>query len=75
MTWTRNMRRGASAVVIGTLVMIAFTLLFLWKTSADGVTLWDFLKVSFVIFAVWSAIGGTMGIFIVMILRKNEGRH
>lgn len=74
MKWSQSMRRGAAAVVLGTLLMIVFTLVFLWMNAAEGVTLLGFLQVSVVIFAVWVAIGATMGIFIVMILRKNEGR-
>lgn len=75
MKWSQSMRRGAAAVVLGTLLMIVFTLAFLWMNAAEGVTLLGFLQVSVVIFAVWVAIGATMGIFIVMILRKNEGRN
>ena len=75
MKWSQSMRRGAAAVVLGTLLMIVFTLAFLWMNAAEGVTLLGFLQVSVVIFAAWVAIGATMGIFIVMILRKNEGRN
>lgn len=75
MTWTRSMRRGANITAIGTIVMIALSLAYLWfRPEAEVVSLWDFAKLSTVVAIVWVVIGITMGIFIVMILKKNEGR-
>lgn len=74
MAWSARARKGAYFTGIATLAMIAFSLLWLWsKVSADpDITLWAFLKIGFVVAAVWAAIGITMGIFIVMVLRRNE---
>ena len=75
MTWTRSMRRGAGFTSLGTLAMIAVSIWYLSaRPEAAEISLWDFTKMSAVVVAVWSAIGITMGIFIVMILKKNENR-
>ena len=69
------MRRGAALTALGTLAMIGLSLAYLWtRPEAAPVSLWDFTKLAIVVAAVWAAIGVTMGIFIVMILKKNEGR-
>jgi len=74
MAWSNRARKGAIGTAIGTLLMTALSLLWLWKTSygAPGVTPLSFLKLGIVIAIVWTAIGTTMAIFVVMVLRKNE---
>lgn len=73
MTWTPNMRRGAFGTTLGTLAMIAISLFYLaGRPETAQISTWDFVKMGAVVSCVWSAIGVTMGIFIVMILKKNE---
>lgn len=67
-------RKGAVWVTVCTLAVIAATVAYLWQTSSADVSTWDFIKISLVVALVWAAIGVTMGIFIVMILKKNEGK-
>ena len=74
MTWTRGMKFGAAGTAAATLVFIALSLGYLWINHGSGVTGWQFTRIALVIAGVWAAIGTTMGIFIVMIIRKNEGR-
>ncbi len=75
MTWTKNMLRGAGLTFLGTATMIALSVLYLWhRPEAAAVSTWDFTKLAVVVVFVWAAIGITMGIFIVMILKKNEGK-
>lgn len=73
MVWTSNMRRGAALTALGTVAMTLFTLGALWTWFGAETPLWTFTKIGVVIALVWSAIGATMGIFIVMIIKKNEG--
>lgn len=74
MTWTAPMRRGAGVVAAGTLIVTLVSLGLLWP-RAEGVAFWDFVKLGLVVVLVWAAIGGTMGFFIVMILKKNQGKR
>ena len=69
------MRRGAWWVGLGTLVMILTTFGYLGaQLQNTDATTWTVIKLGIVIAIVWSAIGTTMGVFVVMILKKNAGR-
>ena len=73
MIWSHRMRQGAGLTTIGTIIATALSILYLWfRPEAAAISTWDFAKMAFVVVLVWTLIGITMGIFIVMILRKNE---
>jgi|GEM_PF-5021231 len=74
MAWSRRARMGAISTLLGTIILTALSLIWLWATSYGdpGVTPISFLKIGVVIAIVWAAIGATMAFFIVMVLRKNE---
>jgi len=69
--WSHDMRRAALITALATVAMIAVTLIYLRVFAAADIDGWVFAKVAFVIAAVWAAIGGVMGFFIVMIVKKN----
>lgn len=74
MAWSNSAKKGAFLTAAGTLIVTVLSILYLWFTTYgwDGVTTADFIKVAIVTTVVWFAIGVTMAIFIVMVLRKNE---
>ena len=72
MPWSLHQKRGLRLTLLGTAVMTALTLLYLWMFHAHGVALSSFLAIAAVIAVVWFAIGAVMAFFIVMIIRKNE---
>lgn len=74
MAWSKRARTGALSTFIGTIVLTALSLLWLWSTTygQPGVTPMSFLKIGVVISIVWGGIGATMAFFIVMVLRKND---
>ena len=72
MPWSRNQRRGLILTCIGTAIVTALTLFYLWAVHTEGVATLSFLGMTVVIIAVWGLIGATMAFFIVMIIRKNE---
>ena len=75
MIWTPEMRRGAWAIAVGTLVMVLITYAYLWsQLLGTDVSSWTVVKLAAIIAVVWCAIGATMGFFVVMILKKNAGR-
>ena len=69
------MRRGAFVTAGATALFTLASLAYLWgRLPEGGATLWAVVKLAIVVVLVWASIGATMGFFIVMILRKNEGR-
>jgi len=74
MVWTQAMRKGAFGTALATIFVTAISLVYLKLFHGQGINPWAFTKMAFIIAAVWAAIGATMGIFIVMIISKNEGR-
>lgn len=74
MAWSHTARKGAWLTALGTIVVTAFSIAYLWFATYgwDGVTTAAFVKVAAVTTLVWFAIGTTMAIFIVMVLEKNE---
>jgi len=75
MTWSPTMRRGAGLTALATVVFTLASIAYLWTTTSNlDVPVWGFIKMAAIVSFVWAAIGATMGIFIVMILKKNEGR-
>ena len=73
MSWSSAERKGAIWIALGTVAMIVLSISYLWYRagSSPEIDPWDFLKISIVVSLVWAAIGVTMGIFVVMVLRKN----
>ena len=74
MAWTRSMVKGAALTTLCTIAAIYGTLSLMWAQFGAVTERGDFVTMSVIIAVVWAAIGGVMGIFIVMILKKNEGR-
>jgi len=74
MVWSKRAQMGVICTCLGTIVLTALSLLWLWNSTYGdpGVTPISFLKIGVVIAIVWAAIGATMAFFIVMVLRKNE---
>ena len=74
MAWTKRARKGAWGTLVGTILLTALSLIWLYFETygQEGVTPMSFLKIGIVIAIVWAAIGATMAFFIVMVLRKNE---
>lgn len=74
MAWSRTARKGAWFTALGTIIVTAFSVAYLWFSTYgwDGVTTFEFIKIAVVTSLVWFAIGTTMAIFIVMVLEKNE---
>ena len=69
------MKRGLWIMIGATVTVIAATLIYLaFREEAAEVSAWDFTKMAIVISIVWTAIGATMTIFIIMIIKKNENR-
>lgn len=75
MAWSKRARKGLLLCVLVTIGFTLASIFWLWTGVRDdpNVTMLAFAKIAAVVAGVWIAIGATMTIFIVMVLRRNEG--
>ena len=76
MRWSKRQIVGLLATLAGTFCVILTGLYFAWVVSEgwSGMQGMSFLTFAVIFGLVLFAIGGVMAIFVVMVIRKNEGK-